>query len=120
LNTGVQRQKAHRHIEIFRERFLELYPPQAWCFQALQQIACEKCGLTKPYRITMNAPTPMIRLTTQRQIILEELAKVKTHLLHILPPQHSLPPPSQHPDLPQLYLILQNRHGTCFKWLDTN
>ena len=28
---------------------------------------------------TMNAPTPMIRLTTQRQIILEELAKVKTH-----------------------------------------
>jgi len=27
----------------------------------------------------MNAPTPMIRLTTQRQIILEELAKVKTH-----------------------------------------
>jgi Fur family ferric uptake transcriptional regulator len=28
---------------------------------------------------TMNAPAPMIRLTTQRQIILEELAKVKTH-----------------------------------------
>ncbi len=27
----------------------------------------------------MNAPAPMIRLTTQRQIILEELAKVKTH-----------------------------------------
>ncbi len=27
----------------------------------------------------MNAPTPMIRLTTQRQIILEELSKVKTH-----------------------------------------
>jgi len=27
----------------------------------------------------MNTPTPMIRLTTQRQIILEELAKVKTH-----------------------------------------
>lgn len=27
----------------------------------------------------MNAPTPMIRLTTQRQIILEELAKVKSH-----------------------------------------
>ena len=27
----------------------------------------------------MNAPNPMIRLTTQRQIILEELAKVKTH-----------------------------------------
>ncbi len=27
----------------------------------------------------MNAPTPMIRLTTQRQIILEELAKVTTH-----------------------------------------
>ncbi len=27
----------------------------------------------------MNAPSPMIRLTTQRQIILEELAKVKTH-----------------------------------------
>lgn len=28
---------------------------------------------------TMNAPTSMIRLTTQRQIILEELSKVKTH-----------------------------------------
>ena len=28
---------------------------------------------------TMNAPAAMIRLTTQRQIILEELAKVKTH-----------------------------------------
>ncbi len=28
---------------------------------------------------TMNAPAPMIRLTTQRQIILEELSKVKTH-----------------------------------------
>jgi Fur family ferric uptake transcriptional regulator len=27
----------------------------------------------------MNVPTPMIRLTTQRQIILEELTKVKTH-----------------------------------------
>jgi Fur family ferric uptake transcriptional regulator len=27
----------------------------------------------------MNAPTPLIRLTTQRQIILEELSKVKTH-----------------------------------------
>lgn len=27
----------------------------------------------------MNAPTPMIRLTTQRQIILEELSKVKSH-----------------------------------------
>lgn len=27
----------------------------------------------------MNAPAPMIRLTTQRQIILEELSKVKTH-----------------------------------------
>ena len=27
----------------------------------------------------MHNPTPMIRLTTQRQIILEELAKVKTH-----------------------------------------
>ncbi|MCK5517360.1 MAG: transcriptional repressor [Desulfobulbaceae bacterium] len=27
----------------------------------------------------MHTPTPMIRLTTQRQIILEELAKVKTH-----------------------------------------
>ncbi len=27
----------------------------------------------------MNAPSPMIRLTTQRQIILEELSKVKTH-----------------------------------------
>ena len=27
----------------------------------------------------MNAPAPLIRLTTQRQIILEELAKVKTH-----------------------------------------
>lgn len=27
----------------------------------------------------MNAPTAMIRLTTQRQIILEELSKVKTH-----------------------------------------
>ena len=27
----------------------------------------------------MNAPAAMIRLTTQRQIILEELAKVKTH-----------------------------------------
>lgn len=27
----------------------------------------------------MNAPAPMIRLTTQRQIILEELAKVKSH-----------------------------------------
>ena len=27
----------------------------------------------------MNATTPMIRLTTQRQIILEELSKVKTH-----------------------------------------
>ena len=27
----------------------------------------------------MNAPAPMIRLTTQRQIILEELARVKTH-----------------------------------------
>ena len=27
----------------------------------------------------MNAPTPMIRLTTQRQIIMEELAKVKSH-----------------------------------------
>lgn len=27
----------------------------------------------------MNAPTPMIRLTTQRQIILEELTKVTTH-----------------------------------------
>lgn len=27
----------------------------------------------------MNAPSPMVRLTTQRQIILEELAKVKTH-----------------------------------------
>lgn len=27
----------------------------------------------------MNAPTPMIRQTTQRQIILEELSKVKTH-----------------------------------------
>lgn len=29
--------------------------------------------------ITMNAPAPMIRLTTQRHIILEELSKVKTH-----------------------------------------
>ena len=28
---------------------------------------------------TMNAPAAMIRLTTQRQIILEELSKVKTH-----------------------------------------
>lgn len=28
---------------------------------------------------SMNAPTPMIRLTTQRQIILEELSKVKSH-----------------------------------------
>jgi len=27
----------------------------------------------------MNAPTPMVRLTTQRQIILEELAKVTSH-----------------------------------------
>ncbi|NOQ45731.1 MAG: transcriptional repressor [Desulfobulbaceae bacterium] len=27
----------------------------------------------------MNAPAPIIRLTTQRQIILEELSKVKTH-----------------------------------------
>lgn len=27
----------------------------------------------------MNAPAPMIRLTTQRQVILEELSKVKTH-----------------------------------------
>ncbi len=27
----------------------------------------------------MNEPSPMIRLTTQRQIILEELASVKTH-----------------------------------------
>jgi Fur family ferric uptake transcriptional regulator len=27
----------------------------------------------------MNAPAPMIRLTTQRQIILEELSKVKSH-----------------------------------------
>lgn len=27
----------------------------------------------------MNAPTPTFRLTTQRQIILEELSKVKTH-----------------------------------------
>ncbi len=27
----------------------------------------------------MNAPTPIIRLTTQRQVILEELSKVKTH-----------------------------------------
>lgn len=30
-------------------------------------------------KIPMNAPTSMIRLTTQRQIILEELSKVKTH-----------------------------------------
>jgi Fur family transcriptional regulator, ferric uptake regulator len=28
---------------------------------------------------TMNAPAPIIRLTTQRQVILEELSKVKTH-----------------------------------------
>jgi len=27
----------------------------------------------------MNAPAPMIRLTTQRQVILEELSHVKTH-----------------------------------------
>ncbi len=27
----------------------------------------------------MNAPAPMIRLTTQRQIIMEELSKVKSH-----------------------------------------
>lgn len=27
----------------------------------------------------MNAPAPMLRLTTQRQVILEELNKVKTH-----------------------------------------
>ncbi len=27
----------------------------------------------------MNAPSPMLRLTTQRQVILEELNKVKTH-----------------------------------------
>ncbi len=27
----------------------------------------------------MNAPSPMLRLTTQRQVILEELSKVKTH-----------------------------------------
>ncbi len=27
----------------------------------------------------MNAPTPMVRLTTQRQIILEELAKTQGH-----------------------------------------
>ncbi len=27
----------------------------------------------------MNAPSPLIRLTTQRQVILEELSKVKTH-----------------------------------------
>jgi Fur family ferric uptake transcriptional regulator len=27
----------------------------------------------------MNAPSPLIRLTTQRQVILEELTKVKTH-----------------------------------------
>ncbi|WP_319549646.1 transcriptional repressor [Desulfogranum marinum] len=27
----------------------------------------------------MNAPSPMLRLTTQRQVILEELTKVKTH-----------------------------------------
>ena len=27
----------------------------------------------------MNIPAPMVRLTTQRQIILEELCKVKTH-----------------------------------------
>ncbi|WP_035272910.1 Fur family transcriptional regulator [Desulfogranum japonicum] len=27
----------------------------------------------------MNAPAPMLRLTTQRQVILEELSKVKTH-----------------------------------------
>ncbi len=36
--------------------------------------------LTTPKaRKTMNEPASMIRLTTQRQIILEELAKVKTH-----------------------------------------
>lgn len=28
---------------------------------------------------TMNAPTKMLRMTTQRQVILEELSKVKTH-----------------------------------------
>lgn len=27
----------------------------------------------------MNSPQPMLRLTTQRQVILEELSKVKTH-----------------------------------------
>lgn len=30
-------------------------------------------------RDNMNAPSPLIRLTTQRQVILEELSKVKTH-----------------------------------------
>jgi Fur family transcriptional regulator, ferric uptake regulator len=30
-------------------------------------------------KVGMNAPSQMIRLTTQRQIILEELSKVKTH-----------------------------------------
>jgi Fur family transcriptional regulator, ferric uptake regulator len=30
-------------------------------------------------RDDMNAPSPLIRLTTQRQVILEELSKVKTH-----------------------------------------
>ena len=47
-----------------------------WDFAALTFLRIHEFSRIE---MSMNAPASMIRLTTQRQIILEELAKVKTH-----------------------------------------
>jgi hypothetical protein len=44
LNTGLQRQKAHRHIEIFRGRFLELYPRRHGAFRPCSRSLVRNAG----------------------------------------------------------------------------
>jgi hypothetical protein len=44
MNTGLQRQKAHRQIEIFRGRFLELYPRKHGAFRPCSRSLVRNAG----------------------------------------------------------------------------
>ncbi len=44
MNTGLQRQKAHRHIEIFRGRFLVLYPRRHGAFRPCSRSLVRNAG----------------------------------------------------------------------------
>ena len=46
MNTGLQRQKAHRHIEIFRGRFLALQPRRHGAFRPCSRSLVRNAGYT--------------------------------------------------------------------------